>query len=381
MTFAAFNPYPSVNQVALADLNGDGHLDAFLAVGHGSAPYPAYALYNDGTGNFTDGAQPLDKWTGFSVALGDLNGDDHAEALLDITGGGVLLYRNRGNGSFSQRGFLPGAGPGPIGVMRFRPVLGDLNGDGRMDILAAGCCGRGVGETPDSPLTEPLFPYSQVWLNTDDYHLVPSQQLGQVGSNAVALADLNGDLTLDAFLANGRTIDTSGDWEFHPHTANTVWLNDGQGQFRDSGQQLGQVESLAVALGDLNGDGAPDAVVGNRGPDEVWFNDGRGNFSDSGQRLEDAPTHYVFLADLNGDGYLDLFVSGEKVGRTWFNDGAGYFTPGRQRIRYGHDETVALGDVTGDGLVDVFVAGVASYQVWRGEGNGRFAAGVRADYR
>jgi hypothetical protein len=380
---SGFDPSPSVNQVALADLNGDGHLDAFLAVGHGSAPYPAYALSNDGTGRFADGALPLDRWTGFSVALGDLNGDHRPEALLDISGGGVVLYRNRGDGTFRRDIDLPDAGPGPIAVMRFRPALGDLNGDGRQDVLAAGCCGRGLGETPDSPLTEPLFPYSQVWLNAGGGQLATAQRLGQVGSNAVALDDLNGDGSLDAFLANGRTIVAPGEWpwKFHPDTPNTVWLNDGQGNFRDSGQQLGRVESLAVALGDLNGDGSPDAVVGNRGSDEVWFNDGRGNFSDSGQRLENEPTYYVYLADLNSDGSLDVFVSGDTVGRVWFNDGAGHFTPARQRIRYGHDETVALGDVTGDGLVDVFVAGVASYQVWRGEGNGRFTADVRADYR
>lgn len=383
IAFAEFNPSPSVNQVALADLNGDGHLDAFLAVGHGSGPYPAYVLYNDGTGNFTDGARPLDKWTGFSVALGDLDGDDYPEALLDITGGGVVLYRNAGDGDFSQRGYLPGAGPGPIAVMRFRPALGDLNGDGRLDILAAGCCGRGVGETPDSPLTEPLFPYSQIWLNADDDRLVPSQRLGQVGSNAVALDDLNGDGSLDAFLANSRTIVAPGEWpwKFHPDTPNTVWLNDGQGNFRDSGQQLGRVESLAVALGDLNGDGSPDAVVGNRGSDEVWFNDGHGNFSDSGQRLEGGRTLYVYLADLNGDGILDLFTSGETSGRAWLNDSAGEFSAVGQRIRFGRDETVALGDVTGDGLVDVFLAGVDSYQVWRGDGNGLFTADVRAKYR
>lgn len=76
---------------------------------------------------------------------------------------------------------------------------------------------------------------------------------------------------------------------------NTIWVNDGQGNFTDSGQQLGNEESYAVALGNIqNGDGFIDAVVGNRGPDEIWFNDGQGNLSDSRQRLGSGLTRAVF---------------------------------------------------------------------------------------
>jgi hypothetical protein len=368
---------PSVNQVALADLNGNGYLDAFLVVGHGSHPYPAYVLYNDGAGNFAEDALPVGNWTGFSVALGDVNDDGHTDALLDITAGGIVVYLNDGQGNVREYGYLAGAAPDPKGVMRLRPVVADLNGDGRLDIFAAGCCGREAVINPTRRGT--LLPYSQVWLHTSDNFQAPAQRVGQMGSNAVALADLNGDGSPDAFLANGRTLDAAE--VSHPETPNTVWFNDGQGHFSDSGQQLGRVESMAVAVGDVNGDGFPDAVVGNRGPDEVWFNDGLGNFEDSNQRLGDDLTQFVFLADLNGDGHLDLFASGDTDGRAWFNDGSSQFTAGRQRIRYRHDDAASLGDVTGDGLIDVFVGGVDSYQVWRNDGNGHFSADRRTNYR
>ena len=41
-----------------------------------------------------------------------------------------------------------------------------------------------------------------------------------------------------------------------------MWMNDGQGLFSDSGQALGTTDSFAVALGDVDKDGDPDALVG-----------------------------------------------------------------------------------------------------------------------
>jgi hypothetical protein len=263
--------------------------------------------------------------------------------------------------------------------MRLVPVIGDLNGDGRLDVFAAGCCGRPSGETPDSVADAYQPPYSRVWLQTPEGNLRPGGQVGEAASHAAALADLDGDGHLDVFLANGRPLNAG--WQSGPAQPNTVWLNDGQGSFRDSGQQSGTAESWAVALADVNGDGWPDAVVGNYGADEVWLNDGRGRFTDSGQRLGSGATLQVFAADLDGDGAVDLFLDGAIAGRAWHNDGRGRFTASAQVLRYATDQAVAVGDLTGDGLADVLVAGPQAYRVWANDGTGRFAVGPRGNYR
>jgi hypothetical protein len=212
-----------------------------------------------------------------------------------------------------------------------------------------------------------------IWLNDGAGQFSDSgQRLGSSSTEAVALGDLDGDGDLDAFVAT--------DW------INAVWLNDGAGTFHDSGQSLGDSVSLAVALGDLDGDGDLDAFVGNavqesRGqPNAVWLNDGTGTFTDSGQRLGDTATFVVALGDLDGDGDLDVFVANgddkSEADEVWLNDGTGAFSDTGQRLGSASSHAMALGDVDGDGDLDAFV-GVAhsspDNKIWLNDGAGNFS--------
>ncbi len=91
--------------------------------------------------------------------------------------------------------------------------------------------------------------------------------------------------------------------------------------FEDSGQALGNSDSRSVTLGDLDGDGDLDAMVGNLGqPNTVWTNDGNGTFTNSGQALGNSFSRSVALGDIDGDGDLDAMVANVGPNTVWFAD-------------------------------------------------------------
>jgi len=144
-------------------------------------------------------------------------------------------------------------GPTQILASASRPTgaLGDLDGDGDLDLVTAGRDGN--GNTP-----------TEIWFNDGNGTFSNTQGISGLNVRDVALGDLDGDGDLDLVLG--------------VEGANRVYLNDGTGSFADAGVALGgSVATFAVVLGDLDGDGDLDVIFGNYGDsrplDEVYRND------------------------------------------------------------------------------------------------------------
>jgi hypothetical protein len=188
------------------------------------------------------------------------------------------------------------------------------------------------------------------------------QRLGAGGDYLdAALGDLDGDGDLDAVIGNDEY-----------EAGNAVLLNDGSGVLTQSGQSFGKVCSLA--LGDLDGDGDLDAfAVSFNRAGRIWLNDG-GTFGDSGQMLGTVLARRVALGDLDGDGDLDAFVAREQENTVWLNDGQGEFSDSGQSLRNAGTEVVALGDLDGDGDLDALTGGWDEPgTVWLNDGAGSFS--------
>ncbi len=410
--FPSGPPPPRSYAVSLSDVDGDGDVDAVVGNGPSYSDYgpgnsagsstPNAIWLNDGAGHFTDSGQRLvgnheTFWDRtHAVVLGDVDGDDDTEVIF---GNAIMspntvwvntlahsgkdlqspntVWLNDGAGRFTLHGeYLMEPGTRFAYGVSEAVALGNLDGDGDLDVYVANCCRTGWGVHTGS---EEIFPrgysdaYNMVWLNDGEGRFTDSEQrLGNWATGAVALGDLDGDGDLDAFEVNlgGRSesIDSV--------TGDMVWLNDGTGHFTDSGQRLGHSDGSAVALGDLDGDGDLDSFVGNAHfgrADEVWLNDGGGNFTDSEQRLGDANTRTVVLDDVDRDGDLDAFVGHEVFGRVWTNDGSGHFSKSGQRFNWSPEYAGNLADVDGDGDEDVFAIRFnGDCLVWRNDGTGHF---------
>jgi hypothetical protein len=263
-TFQAAVTYNSgglfTGSVAVADVNGDGKPD--LVVGNSCADPncdgSVGVLLGNGDGTF----QPVVTYPSgglgaSSVAVADVNGDGKLDALL-ITG--KLLCEGGTCHGITVVGVLLGGGDGtfqpavtyPTGGLQATSIaVADVNGDGKLDLIVENsqCCGS-------------LDGVMGVLLGNGDgtFQKVVTYKSGAGGlGTSAAVADVNGDSKLDVVAtdqcASGNCINKG---------LVAVLLGNGDGTFQaaqtyDSGGFL----TNSVAAADVNGDGKPDLVVAN----------------------------------------------------------------------------------------------------------------------
>ena len=229
--------------VSLADVDGDGDTDAFVA--NGWLDEPNKVWLNDGSGFFTDSQQALGNSFSYGVSLADVDGDGDTDAFVTNTFNKPnKVWLNDGSGFFTDSQQALG------NSFSYGVSLADVDGDGDTDAFVAN------GSSDKEP--------NKVWLNDGRGFFTDSQQvLGNSDSYGVGLADVDGDGDIDAFVANG----------FVDDEPNKVWLNNGRGKLRDSQQALGNSFTQGVSLADVDGDGDIDAFVANfAAPNKVWLN-------------------------------------------------------------------------------------------------------------
>ena len=155
-TPAAFVPNPpsgGFSGIAAGDVNNDGWLDLALTNGAGPNNY-VFVLLNNQSGGFSQVTTDFGAYSDQPV-LADLNGDGKLDLILSgIAGAGAVIYLGNGSGGFTLLETLHA----PFGATNGFNIVADVNGDGIPDVLALGFdtlavyVGEGGAKFPSSPI-------------------------------------------------------------------------------------------------------------------------------------------------------------------------------------------------------------------------------------
>jgi large repetitive protein len=353
----------------IADVNEDGVPD-LVVINNQSNTFGVLEGIGDGTFrsslDFVAGNAPL------AAVAGDFYGSGHVDlAIINHSSQTVSVPSGYGDGTFkTARSYFSGQQPVSI-------ASGVLKAGTKPGLVVANYCG--------SDLTCSSTGNVAVFLRDSSgaYHLSSTYAVG-AGPVSVALADVNGDKSLDIVAVNrlDKTV--------------SVLMGVGDGTFRQPTTIPLAAAPVAVAVGDLNKDGKPDLAVledcgaatcKQAGSLEILLGAGDGNFQSAVSHVVGYSPSSLAIGDINGDKNLDVVVA-NRCGKdpsclsagtasVLIGDGKGKFTAGASVNLGNSPSAIALGNLTGSGL-DLVVARSAdnTVAVLRGNGDGTFKPAV-----
>jgi len=276
--------------------------------------------------------------------LGDLDGDGDLDVVA-ASGNAFHVIDNAGDGRLLVR--EDHGTPGSVSL-----ALGDLDGDGDLDLVAADSLQNNV----------------RVLLNggSGNFTHVATYSAGTT-PKSVALGDLDGDGDLDLVTANMGSNDVS------------VLLNE-NGSFGSHATYGVGDNPVSIVLADLDADGDLDLVTANQGSSNVsvLVNEGGTFGSHTTYAAAGTATSCVVAGDLDGDGDLDLAITNHDSDNmsVLLNQGDGSFGSSGTYATGGWPHGIAIGDLDGDGDPDLVVANQNSnvMSVFLNQGNGSFVS-------
>jgi hypothetical protein len=354
----------SPSHVALGDIDNDGKLDMITSNWSSNSVSVFRNAAVSGTVNSASFAAKADFTTAnnpHGLAVGDIDGDGKLDlVVVNARSNSVGVFRNTsasGSISFASRvDFVVGSDPRGVD-------LGDIDGDGRLDIAVANYVGNTVSvlrntSTPNSINTGSFAANVDFVANTGVFDVV----LGDIdGDGKIDMATGNrnaGNISILRNISSAGNI-TSASFEAKVDITVGTWPQN-------------------LAMGDLDGDGKSDIAVANAGSSNISL---LRNIATSGSITPasfapmamlnlNAGPYGISLGDVNGDGRLDIVVPYSSAASiSIFRN-----TSVQGNITYANrvnitglsgTEGTAVGDVDGDGKPEIAMTGGSTASVYR----------------
>ena len=275
------------------------------------------------------------------ISAADYDGDDRPD-LLFLDGERLRLYRNLGPagpgsdpaaaapGRAAQSGQAQPASGGPF---RFQDVTVEAGLDG-IDRTHSGLFADFDNDGDRDLFLARYLAANRYFVNDGRGTFTDaSAEMGidiAVPSTSATLLDFDRDGFLDLYLGvNGNAFESLPRLPFFAQNGrpNRLFKNDGGRRFVDVTEASGTGDvgwSLAVAAGDVDGDGWPDLAVANDfGRKNLYRNNRDGTFSEAAKEagvLDFSGGMGLTFGDFDDDGAVDLYTSNINSNQRWFGE-------------------------------------------------------------